>query len=491
MGAKTDILFIEPGSTRAKVYQKMGKSHAAIQPPFLSALAAGFIRNKGYNVGILDANAENLTHEETARKISEIDPKLINIVVYGQQAATCSPLMEGVGELCRQIKSLEPSRKIILTGWHPSAIPERTIKEEKCDFVCQGEGFHTLTGLLEGRNFESIPGLWWKEREDNSAIRHTARARNIENLSEELKDVAWDLLPMDKYRTPDWQGGYNDNARGNYAAIYTGFGCPFTCEFCSIHTLYGDRKVRHWNPEWVLNQIDTLVKQYGVKNLRVIDELFTLNPKHYLPILKGLIQRDYRLNIWAFTRIDTTKQEHLEMFKKAGFNWLSVGIESGSIERRKEIRKGAFSQNKIKKVVRSMEDAGIMLCSNYMFGHENDKLDDMQETFNLALDLLSCSSFFFSAMADPGSDLYYKAIEKGWKLPDRWMGYAQQSYECQPLSTKYVPAEDVLRFRDYAFNAYYTNPRLLNKIERTFGVEARKSIEEKTKIKLKRKLLGD
>lgn len=486
-----DILFIEPGSTRGRIYQGLGKSHAAIQPPFLTALTADFIRKKGYNVSILDANAENFTHEETVKKIIEINPKLTNIVVYGHQAATCSPIMEGVGELCRQIKSAESERKIILTGWHPSAIPKKTIREERCDFVCQGEGFLTLEGLLEGRDFESIPGLWWREGKNKGIIKHTARAKNIENLSEELKNVAWDLLPMEKYRAHDWHCGYDDDARGNYAAIYTGFGCPFTCKFCSIHTLFGERKVRHWNPEWVLNQVDILVKEYGVKNIRIIDELFTLNHEHYLPILEGLIQRDYKLNIWAFTRIDTTRQEHLAMFKKAGFNGFGVGIESGSAERRKEIRKGKFGQDEIKRVVRNIEEEGITLCPNYMFGHENDSLNDMQETLNLALDLLCCSSFFFSAMADPGSDLYYEAIEKGLKLPEKWIGYAQQSYECQPLPTKYASAEDVLRFRDYAFNTYFTNPRLLNKVEKTFGIKARKSIEDKVKIKLKRKILGD
>ena len=72
MPGKVDLLLVNPGNTRKKVYQDLSKSFSAIEPPFWAALTAGFIREKGYNVDILDANACNLSHEETVEKINRL-----------------------------------------------------------------------------------------------------------------------------------------------------------------------------------------------------------------------------------------------------------------------------------------------------------------------------------------------------------------------------------------------------------------------------------
>ena len=94
---------------------------------------------------------------------------------------------------------------------------------------------------------------------------------------------------------------------------------------------------RTWKPEWVLKQIDILVKKYNVKNIKFIDELFVLRPEHFIPIAEGLIKRDYKLNIWAYARVDTTKEDYLRLLKKAGINWLALGFEAGSEEVMKEV----------------------------------------------------------------------------------------------------------------------------------------------------------
>jgi anaerobic magnesium-protoporphyrin IX monomethyl ester cyclase len=94
-------------------------------------------------------------------------------------------------------------------------------------------------------------------------------------------------------------------------------------------------------------------------------------------------------------------------------------------------------------------------------------------------------------MALPGSALYYEAKQNGWKLPDTYEGYSFHSYECQPLPTKHLSPEEVLRFRDEAWYKYFTRPEYLAMIEKKFSLEARRNIEEQTKIKLKRRILGD
>ena len=85
------------------------------------------------------------------------------------------------------------------------------------------------------------------------------------------------------------------------------------------------------------------MQDYGVSHINIHDELFVFNPRHYLPIAQGLIDRGYDLNINAFARVDILAKAdagHLDMLKKAGFHWLKLGIETGNSRIRAECGKG-------------------------------------------------------------------------------------------------------------------------------------------------------
>lgn len=488
---KKDILLINPGGTRKKVYQDLSKEFSAIDTPFWAALTAGFLRGKGFTVGLLDANAENLDFNETVKRIEVKDPRYIAVICYSQQANVSAPIMVGVGELCRKIKERIPAKNLILTGWHPSALPERTLREEACDFVAQGEGFYTLQDLLSGKPFDKIPGLWWK---DGVEIRNNPRPENIANLSEELEDVAWDLLPMNKYRAFSWMCLKDFSERTKFASIFTSLGCPYKCSFCAIHATYGEHKIRYWSSDWVLKQMEILVNTYGVRHINIHDELFVFNPNHYLQIAEGIIERGYLLNINAFARVDVLDKinpEHLRILKRAGFNWFKLGIETGNSRVRANVGKDSYNVDAVRNAVNKCYDAGIDFCANFMFGLPGDDYDSMQDTLNLALELMPAFPSFFCAMAIPGSELYEEALRKGVRLPDTWLGYASQGYDFLPLPTEKLTARQVLEFRDYAFDTYFKNPRYLNIIEGKYGKDAREHIEQMTAIKLKRKLLGD
>jgi hypothetical protein len=115
----------------------------------------------------------------------------------------------------------------------------------------------------------------------------------------------------------------------------------------------------------------------------------------------------------------------------------------------------------------------------------------MQETLDLAMDLNTEMANMYPCQALPGSPIFLEAKMNGWKLPDTFEGYAFLSYDCQPLPTRYVSAEDVLRFRDEAWTKFFTNPKYLDMVETKFGKKERENIENMSKIKLKRRALGD
>jgi radical SAM superfamily enzyme YgiQ (UPF0313 family) len=322
----------------------------------------------------------------------------------------------------------------------------------------------------------------------------------------DLPGYAWDLLPfkvkpLDLYRAHFWHAEFDHDQRTPFAAIYTSLGCNFGCNFCMINILNrvnneeeisaaDSRGMRFWSPAWVSNEMAKLARM-GVKTLRLSDEMFFLNRKFYGPILDDIIDKEYGFNMWAYSRVDTVRKDSLELFKRAGVNWLALGIEAGNQLVRQEVSKGSFKEVNIRDVCKTVNNSDINIISNYIFGFPEDNLETMQETLNLALELNTEMANMYPCQALPGSPMYWQAKKNGWTLPDSFEGYGFLSYESQPLPTKYLSASEVLEFRDQAWNTYFSNPNYLNLVQSRFGQQQRKNVEDMTKIRLKRKILGD
>lgn len=489
-----DVLLINPGNSKA-IYQELSNGLSAIEPPSLAGLFANYLRSKDLKVAIVDAPAHNLSPDHVAEYVyKNYKPTLVVVVVYGFQPSASTQNMPAAGETCSALKKFMPGCPIMLTGTHPAALPERTLREESVDFVCDREGPETILQTyyaLQEKNpsFQDIPSLWYYN--DQHEIQSNAPGPLMQNLDEEMPGVAWDLLPMDKYRAHNWHCFENIFDRQPYVSMHTTLGCPYKCTFCCINAPFGKSSYRMWSTESVINEIDILVNKYGVKNIKFVDEMFVLNPKHVLGICDYIIERGYDLNIWAYARVDTVRDEFLEKLSKAGFRWLALGIESGSKHVRDGVEKGRFGSIDIIKTVRKIQDAGINVIGNYIFGLPDDTHESMSETLELAIDANCEFANFYCAMAYPGSKLYDMAVENNWTLPDSWIGYSQHSYECLPLRTEALTSAEVLKFRDEAFTKYFTNKKYLDLVENKFGPDVVAHLNDMTKIKLKRKILGD
>ena len=490
MTAGVDIVLINPGNRR-QVFQMLGDDVAGIEPPFLVAVMAAYLREKGFKASIIDANAENLAPDEVVERIKKQNPLLVAVIVYGSQPSASTQNMTNAGLICTAVSG-STRAKVAIGGLHPSALPERTLREEQVDFVIQGEGIESLALLLKqlkagDKKFRSVPGLWYR---NGDSICSNPPPPLVANLDTGLPQAAWDLLPMQFYRAHNWHCFDDIERRTPYAAIYTSLGCPYNCVFCCINAPFGKPGIRYRSPQRVVAEIDLLVGRYGIKNLKIVDELFVLHEPHYMGIVELLIERGHKLNIWAYARVDTIKPENLPRMKQAGINWLALGIESAN----PDVRDGASKRMRVqdvKQVVRSIQDAGIRVIGNYIFGLPDDTMTTMQETLQMAQELNCEFANFYSAMAYPGSKLYDIALENGWKLPENWHGYSQHSYETQPLPTKQLEAAEVLKFRDDAFHAYFSDPAYLAMLEHKFGRSVREHVERISATRLQRKILGE
>lgn len=507
-----DVLFVNPDSS-AKAYQGLAKVYSAIEPPTWALLLAESCRSKGFGVGILDCDAERLSLEQSVLRVEELRPRLIVFVVYGQNPNSGTTSMIGALDLARTLKENNPDCRICFVGSHTSALPREVLSYSCVDIVLLNEGVYALHALLKsnlGDDLAYIKGIGYKKSGPGGYSIPTINAPQgivpQQRMDEDMPGYAWDLLPykakpLDLYRAHFWHAEFDHAKRTPFAAIYTSLGCNFGCDFCMINIVNRvdnndevnsshSRGMRFWSPEWVGREMEKLAGM-GVRTLRISDEMFFLNRKYYEPILNQVIDRGLDFNMWTYSRVDTVRRDYLDLFKKAGVSWLALGIEAGNQVVRQEVSKGSFQEINIREVSKTIGDAGINIISNFIFGFPDDTLETMQETLDLAMELNNEMTNMYPCQALPGSPMHHSAKKNGWKLPDTFEGYAFLSYECQPLPTKHLSAAQVLKFRDEAWQKYFSNPAYLELVGKRFGEQERKNVEDMASVRLKRKLLGD
>jgi radical SAM superfamily enzyme YgiQ (UPF0313 family) len=507
-----DVLLINPDSS-AKAYQGLAQIYSAIEPPTWSLLLAESCRAKGYGVGILDCDAERLTLAQAVGRVEGLKPRLVLFVVYGQNPNSGTTSMIGALALAKALKEAAYGGPIGFVGSHTSALPRDVLRHDCVDIVLLNEGVYALHNLLasnldsdlagiKGIGYKCKPGGLVPELVLNRPQSIVPQAR----MDIDLPGYAWDLLPyrekpLDLYRAHFWHAGFDHDKRTPFAAIYTSLGCQFGCDFCMINIVNrtdngedidaADSKgMRFWSPEWVRREMRKLADM-GVRTLRISDEMFFLNRKYYVPILEDVIADGFGFSMWTYSRVDTVRRDTIDLFKQAGVDWLALGIEAGNQNVRQEVSKGSFKDVNIRDICQTIRGAEINIISNYIFGFPDDTLETMQETLDLALELNTEMANMYPCQALPGSPMHHLAKREGWPLPQTYEGYAFLSYECQPLPTKHVSAPEVLKFRDDAWQNYFTNAAYLNLLETKFGLAERRNVEDMARIPLKRQLLGD
>ena len=509
-----DVLFITPNSAK-KVYQDLSNKLSAIETPTWSLLLAESCRSKGGNVAIMDCLAENLSHEDAYQRIKNLNPKLICFVVYGQNVNAGTTNMVGAVELSKFLKDKNIGIPISYIGSYVQALPKKVLLDEKSiDFIFINEGVYSLHKIIKMKeinnsNIEDIPGIFFRNDKGEIVPTEPIGVVPTEKMDQDLPGYAWDLLPykekpLDLYRSPLWHSEYQEEFRSPYAAIQTSLGCQFKCSFCMINIVNKNNNdelgvasnysgMRFWSTNFIIKEFKKLF-ELGVYTIKITDEMFLLNPKYYIPLCEALAEynKEDKLKMWAYSRIDTVKRpEILDKVRKAGIKWLCLGIESGRKDIRLEVSKGKFEDVDVTKIVKQVEASDINVLANYIYGLPGETRESIEHTYKLSEELNTLGWNTYAAMALPGSQLYSDALKNNIPLPEKYEEFSFHSYSTKPLPTEHMEAHEILKLRDEKFIQYFTNSKFLEKIEKKFGINAVKNIQDMVKIKLKRQIIEE
>jgi len=365
MNNKKIILLIPP-------QEKFSKDYI---PSLGIGYVAASLEKNGYEVKIIDSYAEHYDNSITIKKILEENPSAVGITSITQNRFNAI-------EIIRELKKERKNLFIFVGGRHfHHTYRSALFSIPEIDVIVRGEGEITIVELLDNYfnkgDFSKVLGIAY--RKDREII-NTLERPLIKNL-DEIPIHAWHLFDLSKYNAT-LEGEYKTRSIG----VISSRGCPNQCTFCANASFWNTLRLR--SPKNFIDEVEFLYKNYGYQAFDFWDDTMTLNRNHIFGICREIINRGLDIIWYARARVNTVDEEMLRIMKKAGCRIISFGVESGSENVLKNIKKN-ITLEQIEKAFELSAKLGLITKAFFMFSLPGERLADIGETNQLIYKLLS------------------------------------------------------------------------------------------------------
>lgn len=383
---------------------------------------ATYLKQHGYDVTFIDCSVEENYMERVREAVK--DALCIGSYCMSVHIKHLIPLLE-------EVKRINPAIKTVLGGAHPTLFPEQTVTDPLVDFVVIGEGEATMLELVQTlekseepfapieTDFSKIKGIAFKNWAGIPIITGQREFMDMDTLP----FVDWNLMSEKAL----------ESMKTKIGRVQTSRGCPFHCKFC-INVVSKNGKMRYRSPKLVVDEIEHLVKTYGVHRIGIRDEVFLLNRQNAKEIAQGIIDRGIKITWLAnphvkFLRESWVDDEYLDLLKRSGCTKLQCGGESGS-QRILDMLNKTITPEDILNYVKRAKKHGIISLVAFMTGLPSETRKEQLETLKLIWEILDAAPETFINGAAlyrpyPGGELFNQCVkEYGLKMPESFRGWA-------------------------------------------------------------------
>ncbi|MBI4437320.1 MAG: radical SAM protein [Candidatus Omnitrophica bacterium] len=370
-------------------------------PPYFLLSVATVLKKEGYDVTLVDAQAEGLHPRHFKGKMEGYDLVVAN-------AATMT--FNEDAETLRQFKLENPRLKTILFGSHGTFMPRYALTKEGVDIIVINEPEGILRELV--RALDAGNGVWKDVRgigyKENGETVLTPQADFIDNLDEyPMVDVS--LLPEDvAYFNPLV-------VRYPYITAVTTRGCPSKCTFCTAPFFHGPN-FRYQSAKRMLDEVECFLSN-GYREVYYRDEIWTVHKKRNIEFCKGVIERGYKFPWICNAKVGLVDKEQMEWMKKAGCSVMKFGVESGNQHVLDRVKKG-FRLEQTVQTFKWAHEAGIDTHAHIMLGMPDDTEETIERTMDFTLEIDPTTATFGICTPYPGTPLFAEVTEKYPEIKD-------------------------------------------------------------------------
>ena len=443
-----------PGyGARSDVRWPHKRSDKYIEYPIYLSYTVAVVEEAGFEVSFIDAIMDELGIEEFAREVHDLKAGLVLL-------ETSTPSIDFDLETAAAIKDLSPETFVALLGSHVTYFDRQTVAENPAvDAVVRGEFEYIAADLARaldgspstgsGRDLSGVLGLTY--RDADGEVRRNPDRSLFEPL-DEMPFPARHIVKGEGYRAGIYSGGHP-------TAMVSSRGCPYHCTFCLWPDVLYGHKFRARSAENVVDEIEEAVRTYGHDEIYFDDDTFTIDRQRVLDVCRLVTERGLEKEVeWiAQCRVDTVDREMLEAMKAANCGYILFGVESGSPQMLKKMRKG-ITLDQVRRAFQLSREVGIKTQAFFLFGMPGETQDTIRETIDFAKELNASSTQFAVAIPHPGTALYQECKENGWLTSEVWADYTS---EASLIETPWLTADEVEQARIRAYREYYYRPRFI------------------------------
>ena len=331
-------------------------------PPLGPAYVAASLREAGHGVRLLDCTF--LSREQALRLALAARADVVGVYCM-------ATMRDDALWFARRLRGR--CALLVAGGPLPTCAPEAFLDD--FDVVVRGEGEQTMVDVLAahaaGADPGAVPGAV-------TAAGAAAAPRPLAADLDALPFPARDLLPNAAYIR-------HGRRRYGYAVttVMASRGCPFACEFCS-NVVFGD-SYRERSPASVVDEIEQALA-LGYDRVAFADDVFTLRAERVAAMCVEIERRGLRVAWECLARVDGIDAATATRMRRAGCRTVFFGIESGSDEILRLMRKG-ITAARAREAVWAAHQAGLEVGAFFILCYPGDTNETVLETLRFAASL--------------------------------------------------------------------------------------------------------
>lgn len=434
------IALILPPMSLEERYGKAIAKVAGTLPPLGLLYLGAVLKKARHSVSICDGSKEDFA--SILNRLLDMKPDVIGIT-------TMTFVWPKVKKIIPVLKKNFPKSFVVVGGVHATMAKGKCLEEEPLlDAVVYGEGENTIIELVEriARKdpLNGVKGIIFR---DGSRIVENEPREVIENI-DEIPFPARELVDISVY-VP----AFSQYKAAPVTNIITTRGCPYHCIFCIPDTL--GKRVRFRSPENIIYEIIQLKSKYGIKDVAIWDDTFTLSKSRIIKFCYLLLEKKLGIFWSAQARIDCVDKELLELMAKAGCWKLHYGVETLVQKNLDTLKKGTKVEDAFN-AIDWTKGVGMEVEASFIFGTPGETYNEGLKTISLSKKLNADYVRFF--YFTPYDNLREKIRKDGRIISDDLSKFQGNEVVFVPNS---MTKKELEKLVTTAYLKYYLRPRYI------------------------------
>jgi anaerobic magnesium-protoporphyrin IX monomethyl ester cyclase len=453
--------FVNAGPNQGLDERERRKSIASF-PPLGVLYLATVLRERGFEVSVLDQAAKGFTNEETAGWIEKERPDILGFSTFASSGRTAALISN-------RVKENNADTTIIFGGYFATFNSHRILKKyPSVDIIVRGEGEDTVIELAEcfkkNREIKGVQGITFRNEKSIASTPDRPLLRNL------------DSLPFPDRRLIDVE--YHSTIAGanvapkKFTSIVSSRGCVYRCRFCACTQFARNT----WRPRSVENTMEELrfLASEGYRQFIFVDDSFTLNQKRVIELCRNMRKEKLDMDWICEGRVDHFSYEMFREIAKAGCRILYFGIESGN-QRILDYYNKQITPQQSRTAVKTARKAGVdVIIGSFIVGAPDETREEIQNTIEFAKQIPIDFPQFNILGAYPGMDVWNDFEMNGLLNDDAYWETGVVVSEICPTA---VPPNESKQMIHKAFYDFVRRPNfIIGEIAKTLGSSYRRQI---------------